>query len=55
MNISKKYTELTICRVCLKEPVSFNLYEDQNKSILLKLRTFIQIEVSFFFIQDFFL
>lgn len=44
-----KYSDLEICRVCLNEPVVFNLYLSENNSILYKLRSFISVEVSFFF------
>lgn len=43
-----KYSELEICRVCLNEPVVFNLYSSENNSILFKLRSFISVEVSLF-------
>lgn len=46
MNISKNYSDLEICRVCLKESISFNFYENQNKSVLMKLRSFVSVDVS---------
>lgn len=42
-----KYSNLEICRVCLNEPVVFNLYLIENNLILFKLRSFISVEVSF--------
>lgn len=42
-----KYSDLGICRVCLNEPVVFNLYLSENNLILFKLRSFISVEVSF--------
>lgn len=52
MSDSTKYSDLEICRVCLKEPVVFNLYQFENNSILFKLRSFISVEVSFFLLTN---